>query len=140
MKKNLIFIISLFFLGCVSQKELSNPQSCPEVFFSKDHRVYITSEEDELQLDNISYRAKFNNYNFNNSCLVENNILNASLSLLIVVQPLNAKINILEIPYYIAVLDNHKKIIDIEYYIFLQMLSCKIQKLHKMLVSNMEHL
>lgn len=116
MKKNLIFIISLFLLSCTSEKELPKIEICPEVFFSKEHRIYLRSEEEQLRLDNISYQAKINNYYFDSSCQTINNTLSSVLSFLIIVQPEKAKQDNIEIPYYIAVMNNKDKIIDIQYY------------------------
>ena len=73
MKKYIIIFISLFILSCSSNKQQTVTYSCPELFFSKNHRVYIASEENSITLDNISYRAEINNYNFIKGCYISNN-------------------------------------------------------------------
>ena len=117
MKKNLIFVIFLILSGCSAKKDIAVSQICPEVFFSKNHRVFITTEAEELNLDNISFRATINNYKFDKSCKVSNNILQTAISLFFIVQPEMATKKIIELPYYIAVLDEKKEVIDIQYYI-----------------------
>jgi len=117
VKKNLILIILLFLLACASEKKLLISKSCPEVNFSKNHRVYLSSEKTQITLDNINYRARLNNYNFDTSCLLLNNNLNFTLSLLFVVQPEKVNKSKIEMPYFVAILDNQKNIIDQQYYV-----------------------
>ena len=57
-----------------------------------------------------------NNYNFSSECQVLDNTLNANLSILFIVRPLQAEQNNIIMPYFIAVLDKQKNIIDIQYY------------------------
>ena len=109
-------MISLFLLSCVSKKQQSNSVFCPNVFFSKDHRLYITSEENVITLDNVSYRAQINNYNYVNECIVKNNKIVAELSILFVIIPEKAKKADINIPYYVALLDDQLNIINIQYY------------------------
>ena len=116
MKRNLILFISLFILSCTSEKQQSLSILCPELFFSKDHRLYISSEENSLTLNNISYKAEINNYKFVNKCSILNNKIIAKLSILFVVRPENAKQSKITLPYYIAFLDNQKNILNIQYY------------------------
>ena len=108
----IILFFFLFLLSCTSEKQESFVTSCPEVFFSKDHRVYITTEESSITLHNISYKAEINNYNFTDGCTIKNNKIASTLSILFVVKPEKAqKANII-IPYYIALLDDKKKSIN----------------------------
>ena len=118
MKRNLILFISLFLLSCTSEKQQSFSILCPEVFFSKDHRIYISNEDNSnsLTLNNISYRAEINNYKFINECSLLNNNIVAKLSILFVVNPDNAKQSNIIMPFYIALLDDQKTILDIQYY------------------------
>ena len=116
MKRNLILFISLFILSCTSEKQQSLSILCPGLFFSKDHRLYISSEENSLNLNNLSYKAEINNYKFVNKCSILNNNIIAKLSVLFVVSPENAKQSKITLPYYIAFLDNEKNILNIQYY------------------------
>ena len=116
MKKYFILFISLFLLSCTSQKQQTFIDSCPEVLFSKDHRIYITSEESSLTINNLSYRAEINNYNFVKKCLVLNNKITTALSILFVVKPEKPKKSDIILPYYVAFLDDQKNIVNIQYY------------------------
>ena len=116
MKIYFILFFSIFLLSCASEKQQSFIDLCPEVLFSKGHRVYITTEENSLSLNNISYRAEINNYNFANGCLMLNNKITATLSILFVVNPRKTQQADVIMPYYIALLDDQKNILDIQYY------------------------
>ena len=111
----ILFIIPLLF-GCLSKKQEFIGDSCPEVLFSKNHRVYITTEMIPLTLNNISYRAETNNYNFANGCFIQNNKITGKLSILFIVTPEKAQKAEIIMPYYIALLNNQKNIVDIQYY------------------------
>ena len=116
MKKYFALFISLFFISCASEKQQSFAYLCPEILFSKDHEIYISSEEQSLTLNNVSYKAEFNNYNFIDECIISNNNTKSRLSILFVVKPDKAKNTDIVLPYYIAILDDQKNIVDIQYY------------------------
>ena len=116
MKKYFILFICLFILSCSKEKLQSSSILCPEVFFSKNHNVYISTEENSITLDNISYWAEINNYNFDKDCSINNNKIKGKLSILFIVKLDKAKKSDITIPYYIALLDHQKTIIDIQYY------------------------
>ena len=69
-----------------------------------------------ITLDNISYSAKINNYFFDGQCKSQNNNIMANLKMLFIIYPDNASEDKIEIPYYIALLDDKKIIIEINYY------------------------
>ena len=100
----------------MSEKPQSFNDLCPQVLFSKDHRIYITTEENSLTINNISYKAEMNNYNFTHGCILLNNEISAKLSILFIVKPENAKQTDIIMPYYIALLDDQKNIVNIQYY------------------------
>ncbi len=116
MKKYFTLFISLFFISCTSEKQQSFVYLCPEIFFSKDHRIYVSSEEQSLTLNNVSYKAEINNYSFIDECIISNNNTKSRLSILFVVKPDKAKNTDIVLPYYIAILDDQKNIVDIQYY------------------------
>ena len=116
MKKYFILFIAIFLLSCTSKKQQSVEVSCPEVYFSKDHRVYITTQSASLSLDNVSYRAEINNFNFTNECLMIDNNIVGSLSILFVIESDKIQEADIILPYYIAILDDQRKIVDIQYY------------------------
>ena len=116
MKKYFTLFISLFFISCASKKQQSFVYLCPEILFSKDHRIYASSEEQSLTLNNVSYKAEINNYSFIDECIISNNNTKSRLSILFVVKPDKAKNTDIVLPYYIAILDDQKNIVDIQYY------------------------
>ena len=114
--KFFILFFFLFLLSCTSEKYESFITSCPEVFFSKDHRVYITTEESSITLHNISYKAEINNYNITKECFIKDNKITTTLSILFVVKPEKAKEVEILLPYYVALLDDENNIVNIQYY------------------------
>ena len=116
MKKYFTLFIPLFFISCASEKQQSFVYLCPEILFSKDHRIYISSEEQFLTLNNVSYKAEINNYNFIDECIISSNNITSKLSILFVVKPDKAKKSDIILPYYIAILDDQNNIVDIQYY------------------------
>ena len=116
MKKYFFLFISIFLLSCASKKQQSFSVLCPELLFSKDHRIYIATEENSLTLNNISYKAVINNYKFPSECFMINNKVEATLSILFTITPDKAKLADIIIPYYIALLDDQKNIVNIQYY------------------------
>ena len=116
MKKYFFLFISIFLLSCASKKQQSFSVLCPEMLFSKDHRIYIATEEGSLTLDNISYRAEINNYKSPSECFMINNKIETTLSILFIITPDKAKLADIIIPYYIALLDDQKNIVNIQYY------------------------
>ena len=116
MKKYFTLFISLFFISCASEKQQSFVYLCPEILFSKDHRIYISSEEQSLTLNNVSYKAEINNHIFLDECIISSNNTKSRFSILFVVKPEKAKKSGIILPYYIAILDDQKIIVDIQYY------------------------
>ena len=115
MKKNLIFVLLLFILSCTSEKQQTIVK-CPDIFFSEEDRIYVTSDENPLNMENISYRAELNNYFINEGCTVLNNVLSGNLSLLFVIKPIDLIKEHILLPYYIAILNPEDEILDIQYY------------------------
>ena len=74
------------------------------------------TQDNNQSLNEIEYIAEINNYDFNNSCLIQNKNITASLSLLFIIKPDKIQQDIVTLPYYIAMLDNQKNILDIQYY------------------------
>lgn len=115
MKKNLLFIIFIL-IGCSSDSLITEKISCPTVLFSSEHRNYIASNEDQISLDNLSYKATINNYKFESDCELVNNFLEINLSILFIVKPENSiQTKNIDLPYYVTFL-NDNKVIDTQYF------------------------
>ena len=117
MKNNLFFLSLLLLLGCTSNTIVSTKASCPNVFFSANHKTYISTDNQQITTDNINYKADINNYAFNSGCYVRNQIIHGELSLLFVIKPIQTKINEIELPFYVAVLNEKDELLDIQYYL-----------------------
>ena len=108
----------LLFLSCTNEKQqtIAEKKVCPVVFFSKEHKIYVTGNKMPLKIENISYSAELNNYFFEKECLVLNNVLSGNISLLFVIKPENIIQEDILLPFYIAVLSPDDEILDIQYY------------------------
>ena len=118
--KNIIFFISLLMLISCGSNSLSTSKNesikCPEVLFAVEHKKYLGSNISAISVDDIGYKAEINNSHFSKGCFINSNTFMASLSILFVVKPLMEEQNIITLPFYLAVLDNNKKLRDIQYY------------------------
>jgi len=86
------------------------------VLFAAEHKKYLGSNSSAISVNNIAYNAEINNYNFSRGCFTNDNVFTASLSILFIVKPLMEKQNIITLPFYLAILDNEKEVLDIQYY------------------------
>ena len=77
----------------------------------------------KITLDNVNYIAEINNVDFSSynnkktGCFTKNNVFTSNLSLLFVVTPQIQENIPIRIPYYVALLNKEKKLIDIHYFI-----------------------
>ena len=119
MKKFYLFLIFFILIGCESKLlNLSSVIStdCPNLLFSKEHKIYLGNEHKDVSFDNVAYRAEINNAEFIKGCQIKNNIFSSDLSLLFVITPLNQNNENIILPYYIAIIDRDKTLQDIQYY------------------------
>tara|TARA_B100000029_G_scaffold516426_1_gene629752 strand:+ start:111 stop:626 length:516 start_codon:yes stop_codon:yes gene_type:complete len=115
VKKNLFFIIFLL-LGCSSKSTYIEEISCPKVLFSSEHRNYITSENSEISLNNIAYKANINNYSYDKKCIINDKNILIDLSLLFVVNPEKTKNKEIYLPYYVAFINQNNELFHVEYF------------------------
>ena len=119
MKNIYLFLVLLLIIGCgfnPLSKTSSVPISCPSVLFSSEHKMYVGSLSDIITLDNIAYQAEINNAVFTEGCHLKDNIFSSNLSLLFIVSPLGELQNMINLPFYVAVVNEVKDIKDIQYY------------------------
>ena len=119
MKKIYLFLIFLILTGCESKmlNQISViPTDCPNLLFSKEHKIYMESEQEDVSLDNIAYKAEINNAEFVKGCGIKNNFFSSNLSLLFIITPLNKNQENIILPYYIAIIDEDNNLQDIQYY------------------------
>lgn len=119
MKKTYLFFVLLMLIGCgdipFSQKN-SVPIACPDILFASEHKIYVGSQSEIISLDNISYQAEINNALFVQNCQMKENVFFSDLTLLFIVSPLEEMQSIIDLPFYVAVIDENKDVRDIQYY------------------------
>ena len=119
MKKISLLFVIIILIGCESNPinlKKATFIDCPGVLFAKEHRKYIASSSDNINIDNISHITSFNNAKFNQKCQIKDNMFVNQISLLFVSIPLGNSEDRIKIPYYIALLDKDNSLISIEYY------------------------
>ena len=119
MKKIYLFFVFLLLSGCSFSiqpdiKDISI--SCPSILFSSEHRVYIDTSLDKISIDNLDYKSVLNNAVFSKECNIIDNSFNSELSILFVVKPLDDEIDLIEIPFYLAILNQYEELQDILYF------------------------
>ena len=117
MKRLFIFILFLPILGCgniIKNKQTSIDFNCPRAFFSSDDRIYI---DNNISLDNITIKAEFDNYSFNEKCQQQENIAVIPIDILIIAKPMsNLEDPILPLPVYISLLNDNDEILETQYF------------------------
>tara|TARA_Y100001960_G_scaffold318019_1_gene387140 strand:+ start:521 stop:997 length:477 start_codon:yes stop_codon:yes gene_type:complete len=103
-------------MSCSSSKDIIKTSLCPNVFFSSDHKKYVSGESGALSIDNLSYKASINNYSFKGGCTVINETFDSELTILFIVKPINVKENNIKLPYYAAIINSNNELLEIQYY------------------------
>ena len=120
MKNIYLFLLLLILIGCgfnpLSQTSFI-PITCPSVLFASEHKTYVGSLSEIITLDNIAYQAEINNAVFAKECQINDNVFSSDLALLFIVSPLEEKNNIINLPFYVAIIDENKNLQDIQYYL-----------------------
>ena len=120
MIKFLFFLLILPLIGCNSiqnkDKNLVN-FDCPRVFFSSDDNIYTYSEEEDITINNLSFKAELNNFSLNSRCIQSNNIAIIPVDILIIVKPhQNFSISEVDIPIYVSLLDINNNLLETQYF------------------------
>lgn len=121
---NIIFFGLLLFLISCNYKPLSTLKStfnrenvkCPNILFSSEHNVYFATNDNSIDLDNLSYQAKIDNASFTEGCFSQENLFNSSLSVLFIVSPTQNIKNQILLPFYVAFINQKNELHDIQYY------------------------
>ena len=119
MKKLLLLFISFSLLSCSNIRELSDQSKiieCPRVFFSSESNIYINGPKDNLDVENINYKASLNNSGFVEDCISNNNFNYYNLDLLILVELISKEIKNINIPIFVLLYDSKGKLIDKKYF------------------------
>ena len=89
---------------------------CPKVYFSSENNVYSEGNINNLDLEKINFKASLNNYAFTNDCFFDSVNNNYNLDLLILIEPLNPKENIITLPLFVILYDEKDYVIDRQYF------------------------
>ena len=120
IKKLVIVLFFLFLISCSQTKnetsDLLKVVNCPKILFSKEHRLYIASDEYPIKLNNITYSAELKNYYIDSWCEVTDKIIKFDLSLLFLVEQRKSSENNFLLQYYIAIIDQDDNLVDVSYY------------------------
>ena len=119
MKRILIFLLLFLSISCssnLSTKKSVESIDCPPVFFASENYNYLDSEEKPLTLDNVSFKAKINNYAFNKSCFKENDIRTFPLDILFIIDPIRPTSPNVILPLYVALLDSDQQLFEMQYF------------------------
>ena len=119
MKKLLLFFIIIPLFSCSAirddSKEIVNI-NCPEVYFSSENNIYVGGNIEEIDLENIKYKASLNNYRFAGDCFMDNLSKKFSLDLLILVEPIAKEDIAINLPIFILFYDFENKLVDKKYF------------------------
>lgn len=119
MKKTYLFFVFLFLTGCVNNLISANRNisiNCPAILFGSEDKVYLGSSNSNISLENTEYRGEINNAIFSKKCIIEDNIFSSKLSILFILNPLVNDVGNINMPFYIAILDQNKKLQDMLFF------------------------
>ena len=119
MKKISLFFVLILLFGCQQITNNSNKFvkiDCPKVFFSSENKVYSEGNINNLDLEQINFKASLNNYAFTNDCFFDSVNNNYNLDLLILIEPLNPKENIITLPLFVILYDKTDNVIGRQYF------------------------
>ena len=120
VKKLLLIFLFIYLNGCSSikgkSKEIVNID-CPTVFFSSENNVYLEGNNDQIDIENIKYKAVLNNYRFAGECFSKSNFKNNyTLDLLILVEPINPSNTDINLPIFVLFYDANNELFDRKYF------------------------
>ena len=132
MNKVLLFFILIFTSSCSiisdNQKRTEIIQ-CPEVFFSLENNTYVSGSTDNLDFDEIGYKASFDNYGFVKECILDSDSNIYNLEVLILIDPINPKNEEINLPIFVLMYDLDEQLIDKQYFRFIDRLDYNSDKL-----------
>ena len=119
MKNFYLFFVFLFLLACGSNQNDSLQSKsifCPPILFSSEHKNYFKFSNENVNIDNILYRAEINNASFLEKCLITNKFFVANFSVMLIVDPVNQNQDYIDLPLYLAILNENRELQDIQYF------------------------
>ena len=120
MKKLLILFVIICLVSCSSIPNLNKESAiidCPRVYFSAENSVYVDGNKgNNIDLEEIHYKASLNNYGFVGNCVSDSEFSNYNLDLLIVTEPFSPSNKDIELPIFVLVYDSENQLIGKEYF------------------------
>ena len=119
MKILLTFFVFILLFGCSNFQNMSKNSTiidCPSVYFSSENKVYVQGDIENIDLNQISYKASLNNYGFLKNCTTTSISQNYYLDLLIVVEPINPINKEVNFPLFAIIYDSKDQIIDKQFF------------------------
>ena len=119
MKNFLLFLLFFSILSCGSNKSEKKPLKtvdCPITYFAAEHKNYVFSEKNPINIDNLSFQADLNNFSINVPCLKYDEYTKYSIDILAIISPLSMKSSFVNLPIYAALIDEKNNVIDMQYY------------------------
>ena len=121
MKRFLVIFGLLALVNCSfsdNKNDKSEIFSCPNIYFSAEHKTYVKSRDanSDLSFSNISYKASLNNFIFNEKCGEKNSFKIYPLDILILTEPFNPINDDIEIPLFVHLYDEKNNIVDRQYF------------------------
>ncbi len=109
----------IYYTGCSSipyQSKDFTVINCPNVFFSSENNILVNVNEGKFDLDNVNYKASLNNYGFEEKCTVGENNKYYGINILVVVEPLNPKIQKINLPIFVLLYDMEDTLVDKQFF------------------------
>ena len=122
MKKFLFFPMFLILISCnnlIKDKTKFFDYNCPKVFFSAQDKLFINTLDNSTFLDSIYIKAELNHFAITKKCEQKDEIVTIPLDILIIVEPTESLPNKeLNIPMYVALLDQNDNLLETQYFMF----------------------
>ena len=132
MKKLLILFVIICLVSCSSIPNLNKESAiidCPRVYFSAENSVYVDGNKgNNIDLEEIRYKASLNNYGFDGNCVFDSEYSNYKLDLLIITEPFSPKDEDIELPIFVLLYDSENQLIGKEYFRVSQDLTFNTEK------------
>tara|TARA_Y100000768_G_scaffold387051_1_gene377085 strand:+ start:996 stop:1505 length:510 start_codon:yes stop_codon:yes gene_type:complete len=119
VKKLLLLFILFYLTSCSSIRDQSNETviiDCPRVFFSSENNIYVSGNQDDIELNEVNFKSSLNNYGFVQDCLNDGINNQYNLDLLIITEPINPKFSNITLPIFLLLYDKENNLIDKQYF------------------------
>jgi len=122
VKKFLLIFIILSTVNCAQTSDKNKKNNnflCPSVYFSSQNNSYVKIDNNlsESDLENIIFKAKFNNFAFNKKCTNKDMIKKIPIDILITIEDFNLNKSDIELPVFAFLYDKNEIIIDKQFFL-----------------------